>query len=792
MKYKYFLLALPVIIMLTFFGCQKEIIEQEKETINVEGQGVKINKEQKIIDLPLTNLTELTTIDTIEYGGVKFPVYELAIEGDTADIAEIEPGVVMYIPVGKMGGITLYVYEVNSTGKSISGTKGTLALIVKGFQTTLDMYFNYENAILQFSTAENRSKYNSEAPNKLSDCEIVDLGDYEMEFKAEMEGLEFQSSSEKLCQVTVSNILWGSDTASYISVNGTVSIHPAVDLYMHYEPQMGSSELTEWLEAAMVPDLLLMSYMDKNYFLGNMKRLWANIYTDFDRELTFKIHLQEELEKKVEVPLSSFVIPSVPVSINVETAFEIDFGALGAIDMEIYTKNEDNLVLGLDLDRDLPEPEWYYEYNSDPQSGLKLMAKVELTAGIYLVIETEVYVAGVIGPEFISKGFIEGTATVSAGGGTADPLTANWSLSADAGVKGEAKLNLSAFHVDRATWEIWKMAEATIKENVYLAPHHLAVVQGDEQTGTFGEPLPSPIVVGAYDSWDSLITYLPVPLHFETNYGSTNPSGIILTGEGNASAAWTLGDVGETQSLNVYCLNGLEKVDEVVVTATAQAGSGAEDGTFVDSRDGNEYEWITLGDQIWMAENLAYLPSVNTTGSTHGLDPRYYVYEYDGTDVEEAKSSFNYTTYGVLYNWPAATDACPTGWHLPADEEWMELEIYLGMSYTEAYSEYYRGTDQGSQLAGNEALWVDNALENNYAFGSTGFDALPGGFYYSSFIDIGYDGYWWTASEYESSAHQYQGIYTHSWARRIRNSYSSVWRSYDYKGEGFSVRCVKD
>ena len=786
MKNKSTSIFFTLVLTVLFYGCRKEIIEQNKDVIRSEAEGVKLNKEQKIINLPLTTVTESETIDTLEYGGVKFPVYELTVEGDTQDIGEIEPGVVMYVPVGERGGITLYVYEVNNTGKGVSGSKGTVAMIVKGFQTTLDMYFNYENAILEFSTAENRSKYYSEAPNKLSDCEIVDLGDYEMEFTAKMEGIEFKSSSEKLCQVTVSNILWGSDTASYISVNGTVSLHPAVDLYMHYEPQMGGSELTEWLEAAMIPDLLLMSYMDKNYFLGNMKRLWANIYTDFDRELTFKIHLQKKLEKEpYKIPLSSFVIPSVPVSINVETAFEIDFGALGAIDMEIYTKNEDNLVLGLDLDRDLPEPEWYYKYDSDPKSGLKLMAKVELTAGISLVIETEVYVAGVIGPEFISRGFIEGTATVSAGGGTADPLTANWRLSADAGVKGKANLNLSAFHVDRATWEIWEMVEATIKENVYLAPDHLVVLQGDEQTGTLGEALPLPIVVGAYDSWDSLITYLPVPLHFETDFGSTNPSGILLTTDGKASATWTLGNEGETQSLYVYCLNGLETVDEVIVTATAQAGSGAEEGTFIDSRDGNEYDWIKLGDQIWMAENLAYLPSVSPPSPGSYSVGYYYVMNYFGSNVEEAKATNNYNTYGVLYNWAAATNACPDGWHLPSDEEWKDLEIFVGMSPVSADNEGYRGTNQGSQLAGNASLWIDNILEENVAFGSSGFEALPGSHRRAtgSFAEIGYSALWHCSSEYSS---------TLSWYRNINNSNTAVHRSYNRKDNAYSVRCVMD
>jgi len=121
-------------------------------------------------------------------------------------------------------------------------------------------------------------------------------------------------------------------------------------------------------------------------------------------------------------------------------------------------------------------------------------------------------------------------------------------------------------------------------------------------------------------------------------------------------------------------------------------------GSFTDSRDGNEYKTVTIGSQVWMAENLAYLPEVHNSTSDSG--PHYYVYGYDGTEVTEAKAYEHtpgdndeyspggapikvYETYGVLYNWPAAITACPEGWHLPSDAEWKQLEMYLGMSEEE-------------------------------------------------------------------------------------------------------------
>jgi len=785
MRSEFIALLFSLVLVLILFGCRKEIIEKDKEQRTVEDQGVKINKEQKIVDLMLTNLTGLETIDTIEYGGVKFPVYELRIEVTEEEAESIEPGVVMYIPTGIRGGMTIYVYEVGSIKKSTFGSKGTIALMIKGFQTTLDMYFNYENAVLEFSTPDNRSKTNSGAPNKLVGSDL-NLGGFDIGFTAQIDSLEFTSSPDKLCQLTISNKLWGNDTSSYISVSGTVSIHPAIDLYMKYEPQQGGDELIDFLEAAAVPDALLLTYKDKNYFLGNMKRLWTNIYTDFDRELTFNIHLKDELDiEPYRVPLGSLLIPSVPVSVSIETAFEIDFGVLGTVDLEIYTKNQDDIVLGIDLDRDLAEPIWYYEYDCMPKSGIKLLARVEVTTGISLILETEVYVSGVIGPEISIAGFLEALASVSAGVGTGNPMAANWKLSANTGIRGDASLNLSAFHSDLATWEMWEMLQASYTENIYLAPDHLKIEQGNDQVGILGQALPLPIIAGAYDSRDSLITYLPVPLHFETNNGSTDPSGMILTSDGTASTIWTLDNVNEVQLLNVYILDGLDKLDEVTVNATAKPGSEPEEGTFIDGRDSNEYKWRKMGSQIWMAENLAYLPSVSPPSSGSYTTEYYYVLDYTGFSIEEAIMTSNYNTYGVLYNWPAAMDACPDGWHLPSDEDWKDLEIYLGMNPAEADGTGYRGSDEGSKLAGNAALWIDNVLESNPAFGSSGFTALPGTYRSNtgSFREVGYSTLWWSSTVYSG------GI---AWYRNINNSSSRINRSYTRNDDGLSVRCIRD
>ncbi|MBC8192252.1 MAG: fibronectin type III domain-containing protein, partial [FCB group bacterium] len=150
--------------------------------------------------------------------------------------------------------------------------------------------------------------------------------------------------------------------------------------------------------------------------------------------------------------------------------------------------------------------------------------------------------------------------------------------------------------------------------------------------------------------------------------------------------------------------------------------------------DGNIYETIQIGDQVWMAENLRVthyrdgtaIPNLTSDGDWTSTSTGAYCYY--------ANNSVNGETYGALYNWYAVTDGrdiAPEGWHVPTDADWKELEMFLGMSQSEADATGYRGTNEGSKLAGNAGLWTDGSLENNSGFGTSGFTALPGGYRYN-------------------------------------------------------------
>jgi uncharacterized protein (TIGR02145 family) len=210
-------------------------------------------------------------------------------------------------------------------------------------------------------------------------------------------------------------------------------------------------------------------------------------------------------------------------------------------------------------------------------------------------------------------------------------------------------------------------------------------------------------------------------------------------------------------------------------------------GSFTDTRDGNVYQTVIIGNKEWMAENLKYLPEVSGPGpATHPV-PSYHVYGYNGTVVADAKATPNYGTYGVLYNWAAAMNgasssdanpsgvqgACPTGWHLPSDAEWRELADYLG----------------GKEVAGGKLKETDTThwnSPNTGATNETGFTGLPGGFLLTTtptFKDMGTGGYWWTATERTSS---------NIWMRALghKSNWLIIGSTAPYLP--YSIRCVKD
>ncbi len=141
----------------------------------------------------------------------------------------------------------------------------------------------------------------------------------------------------------------------------------------------------------------------------------------------------------------------------------------------------------------------------------------------------------------------------------------------------------------------------------------------------------------------------------------------------------------------ILLLNGCGKDDN-----PANPDEGNKTGTFTDSRDNHVYKWVKIGDQTWMAENLAYKPNSG----------KYWAYDNNQNNVR---------TYGYLYDWETAKTIAPTGWHLPSQTEWETLVNSLG-GKNKAYTKLL---ESGTQHWGTP----------NNATNESGFTALPGGYF---------------------------------------------------------------
>lgn len=183
--------------------------------------------------------------------------------------------------------------------------------------------------------------------------------------------------------------------------------------------------------------------------------------------------------------------------------------------------------------------------------------------------------------------------------------------------------------------------------------------------------------------------------------------------------------------------------------------------SFTDSRDGEVYSTVKIGEQVWMAENIRY----SANGSI-GIC-------YDNMEV-------NCDKYGRLYTWNHAKEACPRGWHLPSDTDWNTLEIFLGLSAVKADEIYWRG-NHGSSMK-SQSSWNRNDKGTN----SLGFNVLPAGYYYADglkFEGIGSYALFWSSTEYDSNV---------AWYRSLDSYDSGVYRDSNIKLRGKSCRCVKD
>jgi len=233
--------------------------------------------------------------------------------------------------------------------------------------------------------------------------------------------------------------------------------------------------------------------------------------------------------------------------------------------------------------------------------------------------------------------------------------------------------------------------------------------------------------------------------------------------------------------------NSAESVKDVTLT-----GSGTENGSEADSItdiDGNTYKTVQIGNQWWMAENLQVTHYRNGEAIANVTDYRAWTNLITGAFCNYNNNEANVATYGRLYNWYAVNDIrniSPAGWHVPSDEEWKQLEIFLGMSQSVADGSGFRGITEGGKMkeSGTSHWLSPNTGANN----SSSFTALPGGFRdeNGNYQDLGSHANFWSSTEDYSDDDN-----NDAWYRYLTYGYANICRENYYKRNGFSVRCVR-
>ncbi len=260
---------------------------------------------------------------------------------------------------------------------------------------------------------------------------------------------------------------------------------------------------------------------------------------------------------------------------------------------------------------------------------------------------------------------------------------------------------------------------------------------------------------------------------------STSPNPTIslstktINGTSNGSFVSNLSELtsGTTYFVRAYATNsaGTTYGNEMSFTTVAVPITNVTDF------DGNVYDIITIGSQIWMKQNLKTIHYQNGDEIPNVTVNSNWATTLTGAYCDYNNNAVNSATYGRLYNFYAVADVrnlCPNGWHVPSDAEWTTLTTYLG----------------GSTIAGGKlkeaGLSHWNAL-NDGATNETGFTALPAGYHanYGTYGGLGTLNYFWSSTEYDA---------TYVWARFLFNYDTNVNRSYYAKNQGYSVRCLKN
>jgi len=271
--------------------------------------------------------------------------------------------------------------------------------------------------------------------------------------------------------------------------------------------------------------------------------------------------------------------------------------------------------------------------------------------------------------------------------------------------------------------------------------------------------------------------------------GTVSARGVCWNTTGNPTLTNSLGHTTDGTGTGIFTSNmtGLNDGTTYYVTAYATNEKGTIYSTDIKqfiaqnqpcgqltvNYGGQTYHTVKIGNQCWFKENLNVGTRID--GSQNQDPTNQTIEKYCYADNES-----NCDTYGGLYQWDelmknstksGVKGICPDGWHIPTDGEWTILTDFLG----------------GESVAGGkmkEAGYVHWDSPNTGATNTSGFTALPGGYwYYGNFVYLANLAYFWSSSESST---------THARYRRLYYDFENVYRGSSNKIYGCSARCLQD
>jgi uncharacterized protein (TIGR02145 family) len=327
-----------------------------------------------------------------------------------------------------------------------------------------------------------------------------------------------------------------------------------------------------------------------------------------------------------------------------------------------------------------------------------------------------------------------------------------YALSTDKSVEGEHSLMLKAFdYKDSSGMDIKKFHISPTNPVIFTEN---AVNIEDVSATIVGEV----ISTGGYSAtWGICYNVNGNPTKIDNSYQSTD-------------TIFAVKIEGLTKKTTYFAKTWVSYNSKTIYGEEVEFRTSDDIGSFIDERDNHSYKWVKIRDQIWMAENMAWegdttIVEVNSNDAWSRARTGYCYYSCNKEQYEK---------YGIFYQFKAALDVWPDGWHLPTPTEWEILAQSIG------------GLEVAGKHLKTRTGWKEEGNGTNY----TGFSGLPAGFRYN-------DG-WWGWDEPSMSK------YAIWWADETKEEFYATQVSLRYNSDelqiydkivisqGRNVRCIKD